>query len=102
MQDAVRFLETLGQDVAIGRRAYAELVASSAVEGAQKEALLNRDVAALGEALGARLPYSGMPYFCMVATPDGGETGQPEEAPDKDGDDDRQTEEDPGQRESPD
>lgn len=97
MQDAIRFLEKLGQDVAIGGNAYAALLAEEVADGAARDALLGRDVAALNDVFG-----TGAPWFCMVATPDGDESERPQESPDeerKDGDD---AEPGPERRDSPD
>lgn len=81
MQDAIRFLERLGQDVAVGSSAYAALLEAGVAAGAVREALRERDVAALNHAFG-----STAPWFCMVATPDGDEAERPEEAPAEDED----------------
>lgn len=77
MQDAIRFLERLGQHAAVGNSAYAELLAAEVPEGAARDALLRRDVVAINDMLGAQAPW-----FCMVATPDGDESERPQEAPD--------------------
>ena len=97
MQDAIRFLEKLGQDVAIGTNAYAALLAVEVADGAARVALLDRDVAALNDVVGGSAPW-----FCMVATPDGDESGQPQEAPDEEREDGGDTEPGPERRETPD
>lgn len=96
MQNAVRFLETLGQGVVIGQNSYADLVEANLVEGAERDALSNRDLAALSDVL-----CVGTSYFCMVATPDGSETERPLDEPDEGRDDGKDAEEEPERRESP-
>ena len=78
MQDAIRFLERLGQHAAVGDSAYAALLLAEVADGQARQALLRRDVAALEAMLGGSAPW-----FCMVATPDGDESGLPQEVPDE-------------------
>ena len=97
MQDAIRFLERLGQDVAIGSSAYAALLAEEVADGAARDALLDRDVAALNDVVGGSAPW-----FCMVATPDGDESERPQESPDEERKDGDETEPGPERRDTPD
>ncbi|MFZ7094908.1 hypothetical protein ACOPJQ_12830 [Luteimonas dalianensis] len=97
MQDAIRFLERLGQDVAVGSNAYAALLDAEVAEGAARRALLERDVGALNALSGGTAPW-----FCMVATPDGDESERPQEAPDGEREDRGDTDPDPERREAPD
>ena len=97
MQDAIRFLEKLGQDVAIGTNAYAALLAVEVADGAARVALLDRDVAALNDVVGGSAPW-----FCMVAPPDGDESERPQESPDEERKDGDETEPGPERRDTPD
>lgn len=80
MDNAIRFLERLGQNVVVGSDAYSALLAAEVADGAVRNALLDRDVGALNDALGGTAPW-----FCMVATPDSDEADRPQEAQDEGG-----------------
>lgn len=97
MRDAIRFLERLGQDAAIGSNAYAALLAAEVADGAARDALLGRDVAALNDML-----EGSAPWFCMVATPDGDESERPQEAPDEERKDGGDADPAPERRDTPD
>lgn len=84
MSNVIQFLEALGKDPSLARfspDAYAAMVASLDADDSQRQALLDRDHAALSDALGGRRLM-----FCMVATPDQSPMREPEEPGDDDGD----------------
>lgn len=85
----------MGQGTAMSEQAYVDFVVSSLAEGAERDALLERDVAALTQALELS---SG--YFCMVATPDGNERDEPAEDDDEERED-SPSEDEPARRETP-
>lgn len=95
MSNAVAFLETMaGRPLhAWNGDEYDAAVAALDVEPAQRRALLERDGDGLAALLRARATM-----FCMVMTPDGGETEAPLDAPDRDddADDDRDDDRHPG------
>lgn len=83
MSNAVAFLETMASRPlhAWNGDEYDAAVAALDVEPAQRRALLERDGDGLGELLRARPAM-----FCMIMTPDGGETEAPLDTPDHDDD----------------
>ena len=86
MSNAIQFLDSLGsnQAFAVSESAYAAAIASLDVADEQRQALLDRDAAALNELLSGRRVM-----LCMVATPDAVETpDQADEFDDNGGDDD--------------
>lgn len=85
MSNAVAFLEAMASRPLHAWNAddYDAAVAALDIEGAQRQALLDRDTDGLAALLRARSTM-----FCMVMTPDGGETEAPLDAPDRHDDDD--------------
>lgn len=100
MSNAIRFLETLGQDPALSRLPKEQLktvVDSLELDAAQRDALLAGDPAALGQLIGGRarmigliwepgpeIPPDGTPPDCDVPDqPAPGEESTPEEGPGK-------------------
>lgn len=81
MSNVIQFLESLGNSATrLSAADYAAAIADLNVEPPQRNALLDRDVATLSGLLEARATM-----FCMIATPDGGETQdipESEEEPD--------------------
>ncbi len=78
MSNAIQFLETLGcrpANAAWNTTGYDDAVAMAGVDEQQREALLARDAQMLSRLLDGRPQI-----FCLVATPDGGET---QDEPDK-------------------
>lgn len=63
MSNAIRFLETLGQNPALSRLSPDQLTAmmdSLELEPAQREAMLQGDLSALGQLVGARAEMIGL------------------------------------------
>lgn len=72
MQNAIQFLETLGSRPAHACSStvdYNQAVAMAGVDEPQRQALFTRDAQELSRLLDGR-----QQAFCLVATPDGGET----------------------------
>ncbi len=85
MPNAIQFLETLGSRPALAwlsTAGYVEAVAMAGVDEPQHQALLARDAQELSRLLDGR-PQA----FCLVATPDGGETQDEPDKSDEESDD---------------
>ncbi len=78
MSKVIQFLESVGAAPALLPDQYAALVAELDVGNAQRDALIGRDTAALGELLGGRSVM-----WCTVFEPQ--RDPQPEQLPDQDG-----------------
>ena len=65
MSDVIDFIESLGAQPAISPHRYAVAIERLAVDDATREALLGRDAAALGVALGGRDVM-----WCAIRSPD--------------------------------
>lgn len=66
MSNVIQFLETLGTNQALSPADYAATVATLDIDSKQRQALLDRDHAALNE-----LSEGRGEMCCMILTPDG-------------------------------
>lgn len=83
MSNVIQFLETAGRNAMLSPADYAAAVAALDVDDAHRQALADRDHAALNDLLDGRVKM-----FCYVATPDDNEhESVPDDEDDKDGDD---------------
>lgn len=65
MSNAIQFLEAMGSKPVLSAVEYTATIAALDVDGAQRQALLDRDQAALNDLLGGRAMMR-----CYIATPD--------------------------------
>ena len=72
MSDVIDFIESLGARPALAPGAYAAAVDGLAVDAAMREALLGRDAAAVGAALGGRDMM-----WCAIWSPDESPADEP-------------------------
>ena len=76
MSNVIQFLEAMGRNPALSAAEYAATVAALDANDEQRQALLDRDHAALNQLLDGRAKM-----ICMITTPD---ERAPNEAPDQD------------------
>jgi hypothetical protein len=90
MSNVIQFLESMGQNAALGNLSseeYAVAVKALGVDDVAQHALLNRDHAALNDSLGGRIK------MMMMLVPAEDDQGEGKDS-DKDGDEDKDTDKD--------
>ena len=86
MNNAIRFLETLASSPAVLPEQYAAMISQFDIDDAERDALLDRDAAALSDLLGGR-PVMRCSVFEPSREPDqapDGETPDEQDQPDED------------------
>ena len=84
MSEVIRLLETMGRNPSLSAGDYAASVALLDMDAPQRQAFLDRDPAALGELVGARVQMMCLILPAEEPTPQDEPSDAPDEAPEQD------------------